>query len=308
MTERRAADGISEGVQIRAPAKVNLILRVLDRRPDGYHNLWSLMHTVAVEDRLRLRVLPDSKAIQLTSDDPSLPTDARNLIVRAASRVMDRAGLTRGLAIDVAKRIPMGAGLGGGSSDAAATVVGLNHLLGLGWSRGDMVQLGAPLGSDVPFFFFAPSGIVRGRGEEVTAIRVTGQRWAVLIRPGFAVETKWAYARLSSMRKNVRPLSAALNEISAKRTVSWEDVIPLVENDFEDALATSHGVFREIKQALITHGAQAALLSGSGSTVVGLFRSEADAIRARELVGTAQGYWARVAPTGSSSLACSESS
>lgn len=139
--------------RVYAPAKVNLILRVLDRRADGYHNLWSLMHTVGLEDELHMRLDPDATGVQLQCDDPALPTDGRNLVARAAGLVLERAGLSVGLSIRIVKRIPVSAGLGGGSSDAAATIVGLNRLLALGWSASEMARLGQVLGSDVPFFF-----------------------------------------------------------------------------------------------------------------------------------------------------------
>ncbi len=310
MTERSATDGTPapEEVEILAPAKVNLVLKILDRRPDGYHNLWSLMHTVGVEDHLRIRRTADTKAIRFTSDHPSLPTDARNLIVKAAALVVERAGYGGGLHIEMSKQIPMGAGLGGGSSDAAATIVGLNDLLRLGWSRAEMAELGLALGSDVPFFFAAPSAIVEGRGETVVPTRVMGQRWVVLVRPEFAVETKWAYERLACMRTHSLPLSPPLKDLSSREALSWDHVIPLMENDFEEVLAASHGVVRELKQELLARGAEGALLSGSGSTVFGLFRSEHDAGHAQEFIRAARGYWAVAGRTATAPLSSLPSS
>ncbi len=299
-----SAESEEDRVRIGAPVKINLVLRVLNRRPDGYHNIWSFMQTVAVGDDLQLRLRRDSAAIRLTSNDASLPTDQRNLIVRAASLLLERAGVSVGLDIELAKRIPVGAGLGGGSSDAAATIVGLNHLLRLGWSRDEMAAFGEAVGSDVPFFFFAPSAIVRGRGEELKAIRLIGERWVVLIQPGFPIETKWAYERLAGIRAHVEPLSEALRHVSAKEALSWEEVIPLMENDFEQALASTHGVFSEIKGQLLAQGAEAALLSGSGSTLFGLFRTEADAARARSSFARADGGWVAVARTSATPLTC----
>ena len=297
-----SGEQVMDRVRVGAPAKVNLILRVLDRRPDGYHNVWSLMQTIALEDELRIRLLPDSTAVHLTTNDASLPTDERNLIVRAASLLLERARVSIGLDIELSKRIPVGAGLGGGSSDAAATIVGLNHLLRLGWSTDEMATLGQRLGSDVPFFFFAPSAIVRGRGQELNAVRLIGERWVVLIQPGFPIETKWAYERLASTRPCVQPLSETLHRVSVKEELPWEEVIPLMENDFEQALASTHGVLSEIKQHLLSQGAEAALLSGSGSTVFGLFRTETDAIRARLSFAGADGRWVAVARTSTTPL------
>ncbi|MDA2912085.1 hypothetical protein MYX04_14290, partial [Nitrospiraceae bacterium AH_259_D15_M11_P09] len=129
-------------VQVCAPAKVNLVLRVLGRRPDGYHEVWSLLQTVGLEDELTVRVRPGSSGLQVQCDDADLPTDGRNLVHRAAALVLERAGKSVGLEIRLRKRIPVSAGLGGGSSDAAATIAALNHVLGLGWSAGVMAQVG----------------------------------------------------------------------------------------------------------------------------------------------------------------------
>ena len=296
MTDQQASDR----VHLRAPAKVNLILRVLDRRPDGFHNLWSLMQAVALEDELELRRRRDSQETRLFCPDASVPTDHRNLVVRAASLVLQRSGQAVGLDIELTKRIPVGAGLGGGSSDAAATIVGLNRLLDLGWSRDEMAALGQELGSDVPFFFFPPSAIVQGKGEEVRPIQLAGERWVLLVQPGFPVETKWAYEQLARTRLGPRPLSKALEAVATAGALSWNDVIPLMENDFEEVLRPTHGVFGEIKRHMLLQGAEAALLSGTGSTVFGLFNSERDANRARTPLQQAGTSWTGVARTSSS--------
>lgn len=296
---------------VRAPAKVNLILRVLDRRPDGYHNLWSLMHTVGLEDELRLRCTAEPSAspqIRLACDEPTLPTDGRNLVRRAAELVLERAAAqgrpAGGVDIHLTKRIPMGGGLGGGSSDAAATILGMNRLLDLGWSVSEMAKLGETLGSDVPFFLFAPCARVRGRGEDVAPLTLAGTRWAVLVSPGFPIETRWAYQRLAESRREVRPLSAALVTLMGRDRPSWSEVVPLMENDFEGALAPTHPALVAIKTELLLAGAEGALLSGSGATVFGIFHDEAAALRARDLVGRSEGRRAVAAPVGTGPLAC----
>src|SRR3982750_1195269 len=212
-------------LRIFAPAKVNLILRVLDRRADGYHNLWSLMQTVALEDELHLQVQPETTGLQLRCDDPVIPTDGRNLVARAAGLVLERAGVSVGLNIRLIKRIPVSAGLGGGSSDAAATIVALNRLLALGWSASEMALVGNILGSDVPFFFFAPTAQVRKRGEDVIPLRLIGERWIVLLNPGFPIETRWAYDRLAATRTGVTALSPVLTGLSGRSQVSWDEIV-----------------------------------------------------------------------------------
>lgn len=266
-------------VTVHAPAKVNLILRILDRRPDGYHNLWSIMHTVALEDAVTMRA-SSQRGIRLACNVGGLSVDHTNLVWRAASAVLDRAQLSVGVDIELYKRVPMGAGLGGGSSDAAATILGLNQSLQLGWSREKMAEVGQALGSDVAFFLFAPSAIVTGRGESVRPVTIEGGRWIVLVKPTFGIETKWAYQELAATRAAVRQLSADHGELDRRDRLTWGQVTASVENDFEIPVFTKHPQLGEIKRFLLKRGAQFALLSGSGATVFGLFEEESTARRA----------------------------
>ena len=290
-------------ITVHAPAKVNLILRILDRRADGYHNLWSIMQTVALEDALQINLKSDSQQIQLQCDSEQLAADRSNLVYRAAAAVLDRAKMTVGLEIRLAKKIPMGAGLGGGSSDAAATILGLNHVLMLGWSTAQMADVGQPLGSDIPFFFYAPCASVSGRGETVRAVAIDGTRWAVLVNPGFGVETKWAYQQLATMRGSVRPLSPRHAGLERQRDVTWAQIIAAAENDFELPVFAQHGLLREIKETLLASGAEVALLSGSGVTVFGLFHDEATARRAGGQFSPQQNFKVFIVSTCSGPLA-----
>jgi 4-diphosphocytidyl-2-C-methyl-D-erythritol kinase len=265
---------------VLAPAKVNLILRILDRRSDGYHNLWSVMQAVALEDELHVRLYPGHDDIQLRCDASGLAADQTNLVHRAASAVMKQAEQSIGIQIDLSKRIPMGAGLGGGSSDAAATIIALNRLLRLNWSTAQMAEVAGSLGSDVPFFLYGPTAIVSGRGETVRPTTIEGTRWVALVNPGFGVETKWAYHELASTRDGVRPLARLHQEIDHEQRMTWSELAAAAENDFESPVFAAHGVLRDIKQALLDQGADIALLSGSGATVFGLYPDEAGARRA----------------------------
>ncbi len=273
--------GLSTSLTVFAPAKINLVLRILDRRPDGYHNLWSLMQIVQLEDELSISLSDKHSSITLQCDDSSLKTDPSNLVYRAAAAVLEHSGRVIGLDLVLAKRIPMGAGLGGGSSDAAATIIGLNQLLNLGWSMEKMAHVGQTLGSDVPFFFFAPSAIVEGRGEKVDPVQIKGSRWVVLVNPGFPVETKWAYQQFAISRTEVRPLSEAHAALGKTSALSWESVLHVAENDFETAVFKTHPALHRIKQKLFTEGAEVALLSGSGATVFGVFHDETAARQAQ---------------------------
>lgn len=288
-------------VRVHAPAKVNLILRVLDRRADGYHNLWSLMQTVRLEDIVTIRRTTTTE-IRLQCKHTVLTADQTNLVYRAAALVRERAGVRDGVEIELTKRIPLGAGLGGGSSDAAATILGLNKLFGLGWSISQMSAVGQLLGSDVPFFFLAPTAIVSGRGEVVKPIRMEGERWIVLVNPGFPVETKWAYQQLAQMRSHVRPLADRVLQLNQQDVVSWERLRELAENDFEGPVFASHPLLQDLKTQLVSHGAESALLSGSGATVFGVFRDVAGATRGQARLDQQQGCRAYAVPAGTGPL------
>jgi len=267
-------------VTVFSPAKVNLILRVLDRRPDGFHNLWTLMQTVGLEDEVAIRLAPQHAEIRLQCDSPSLSVDRTNLVYRAAIAAIAQLEHKVGLDIRLVKRIPMGAGLGGGSSNAAATILGINRLLDMGWSAARMAEIGQELGSDVPFFFHAPTAVVAGRGEQVRAIHLADSRWAVLVNPGYPVETKWAYQQLSTIRQGVSPISERCVRLEAQSQTTWDEVIGLALNDFEGPVFATHPDLQQVKLDLLNQGAQMALLSGSGATVFGIFQEEVGARRA----------------------------
>ena len=289
-------------ITVCAPAKINVILRILDRRADGFHNLWSIMQTVALEDEVQISLRADREGIRLRCDAMDLAADQSNLVYRAAAEVLARAQRSIGLDIELRKRIPMGAGLGGGSSDAAATIIGLNQLLQLKWSPAEMADAGQLLGSDVPFFLFAPSACVAGRGETVRPVAVEGIRWVVLVNPGFGVNTKWAYQELAATRTAVMPLSIVQQELDRQLRVNWSQLIAAAENDFEAPVFAAHGKIREIKQSLQAYGAEIALLSGSGATVFGLFADEARARLAQTQFANERTLKVFVAPTCSGPL------
>lgn len=297
-----ASETAPSEVIVFAPAKVNLILRVLERRSDGFHNLWSLMHTVGLEDEVSIRPNHGHTNIHLQCDSASLKADPTNLVHRAAVAVLQQSGRTVGLDIRLTKRIPMGAGLGGGSSDAAATIAGLNRLLCLGWSQSEMAAVGEALGSDVPFFFFAPSAIVSGRGEHVRPLRLTGSRWIVLVNPGFPVDTKWAYHTLSASRSGVPALPQSLAAVEKESHLSWARILAESHNDFEAPVFAAHPVLQEIKVQLLKEGAEAALLSGSGATVFGLFPEERRAKQAATHFETNPEFKIFVVPARSSPI------
>lgn len=260
------------------------------------------MHTVGLEDVVTIRLAPQHNEIRLECDSHSLSVDQTNLVYRAAAAMLAQLQRKIGLDIQLAKRIPMGAGLGGGSSDAAATILGINRLLSAGWSAARMAEIGQELGSDVPFFFHAPPAVVAGRGERVRAIHVADSRWVVLVNPGFPVETKWAYQQLSTTRQGVVPLSERCTRLESQSRTTWDDVTSLASNDFEGPVFATYPVLRQIKLDLLSRGAQRALLSGSGATVFGIFPEEAGARQAAAYFHGRSEMKAFVAQTNSGKL------
>jgi len=273
-------------MRVHAPAKINLFLRVGRRRADGFHPLVSWMCTVALRDTIDLRPAPPGRII-LRCDRPDVPVDAGNLIVRAAEELWAGGGGPNrprpGVRIELTKRIAMGAGLGGGSSDAAATLIALNRLWDFGCSSERLAAIGAHLGSDVPFFFHAPSALVRGRGEIVQATPRPRARAVLLILPQAPLATAEVYARFDAMG-----LGRELDEHSEPNAKQWaalgaRDLMEVLFNDLEPAafaLAPRLGELHcELERAL----GRPLRMSGSGSSLFSLYDDldEAQAAAAR---------------------------
>lgn len=275
----------SAHLKIKAPAKVNLFLNVLRRRPDGYHDLHSLLQMVGLYDELIFEDAP--RGITLVSSSGDLPVDDRNLVVRATRALVRAAGIKSGVRVGLKKNIPMGAGLGGGSSDAAATLVALNRLWKLGFSRDDLAKIGQDLGSDVPFFLYGPTAFVSGRGEKVVPCVLNSDRWLVIVNPGFEVSTRWVYEQLSSVGAGAATSQNSwLTNIqeniriqdSGKFKLHYSDIV--LHNDLESVMESKYPVVRAMKECLLSEGAEGILMSGSGPTVFGVFKEKIDAFPA----------------------------
>jgi len=234
------------------------------------------MQAVELADTVWVEEAPASSEISLSCEGAELPAGSDNLVYRAAQTVLDRLKCSRGLRIRLLKRLPIAAGIGGGSSDAAATIQALALLLQTGWSRVQMAEIGEEIGSDVPFFLYGPTALVQGRGERVTPIRVEGERWLVLVNPGIAIPTVWAYGKLAESRTGADSAWRSALPISfpADSPLQWNELVSLMENDFRAVMEEAYPSLRDLRLLLLANGAQAAMLSGSGSTVFGVFQSE----------------------------------
>ena len=262
-----------------SPAKVNLILNILGRRPDGFHELETVMHPVDLCDELRFERA--GHEVELTCNDPSLAVDGTNLVVRAAQAFRSAADLGEGVRIHLEKRIPMAAGLGGGSGNAATTLLGLNELFGRPLPDTTLTELAAQLGSDVPFFLQPRPALATGRGERVTSLdwfQALQGVWTLLIHPGFGIATPWAY-------QNLARFPAALNGTAgrAARLVEKLQHATLAEaaagfyNSLEAPALDKYPILALYQEFLREAGALATLMSGSGSTTFALAADQAGA-------------------------------
>lgn len=243
-------------MEFLAPAKINLSLRVLRRRADGFHDLESILCPVSIFDTLDIELRAEG-GLELTCDDPTLPTDEGNLAVRAAKLFCASCGLEPHLRIALTKRIPHGAGLGGGSSDAATTLLALDRLFETQLSREALAAMAADLGSDVPFFIYQSAAIIRGRGEQVEPIAFPHALPVLLIKPPFGVPTPWAYGRWRDAQEIPGVSYAA-------KSFAWGDLV----NDLERPVFEKYVLLADLKTWLIAQPEVAgALMSGSGSTI-----------------------------------------
>jgi 4-diphosphocytidyl-2-C-methyl-D-erythritol kinase len=264
-----------QDMQFSAPAKINLSFRIKDRRADGFHEIETLMAPISLADRIKIERAGDDGGIQFTCDDPSVPAGDDNLVVRAAKLFRERTNTKSGITIALEKKIPHGAGLGGGSSDAASTLLGLNELFAAGLQQDELLQLAAQLGSDVPFFIVRSAAVCRGRGEIVEPTSLATKMRLVLFKPDFAVPTPWAYGKWKES-KELPGVDYSPQEFDGVQFV----------NDLERPVFEKFVLLAHLKMWLRQQPEVAvALMSGSGSTVFAVLKEgaggEALAARAR---------------------------
>ena len=259
-----------ERALLHAPAKLNLHLEVLAKRPDGYHELETLMVAIGLCDTLEISAAPAGTVF--VCDDPAL-AGHDNLVVKAAERVRRETGRTDGVRLSLTKRIPVAAGLAGGSSDAAAALIGLAAWWGLDWPSAKLAALGAELGSDVPFFFAAPAAVCRGRGEIVTPVKLAQPLHFVVVKPPRGLSTPAVFGRLT-LPERPRPIGPLLAALAIGDPA---EIATLLHNRLEDAALPLAPEIVAVKAALRDAGALGSLLSGSGSACFGLCRGAADA-------------------------------
>jgi 4-diphosphocytidyl-2-C-methyl-D-erythritol kinase len=268
-------------VKIRAPAKINLSLRVVGKRADGYHLLDTVMVPVSLYDEIDIQQRTTARRaaplapVEIRCNHPQVPLGRDNIAYRAAELLMQKTKINRPVCIRIRKNIPIGAGLGGGSTDAAAVLVGLNRMWKLRLSVRQLERLALQLGADVPFFIRAKPARARGIGEKLRLLPKLRRRWLVLAYPGFPVATAWVYGNLS-----LKLTKLSVNTSIATPLESLDTLEKLLVNDLEQVAIKRYPEIGRVKTILSLAGAVAVLMSGSGSSVFGVFRSKRLAERA----------------------------
>jgi 4-diphosphocytidyl-2-C-methyl-D-erythritol kinase len=247
-----------------SPAKVNLRLDVLYKRDDGYHEIRTILQRIDLCDELEISL--KTGGIDVSSEGIECPQDIDNITYHAAKIILDRFKVDVGVRIFIKKKIPIASGLGGGSSNAATTLIGINRILKLGLTKRELMDMGAQLGADVPFFIYEKPSLATGIGDRLKRIVLPSPMWMVLVNPKNSVSTAWAYESL-----NIGLTKKGNNISMLKPILDISDVVDFLHNDLEAVTIKRFPEIQRIKEELIDKGAAGALMSGSGPTVCGIF-------------------------------------
>ena len=266
---------MTEALHLKSPAKVNLRLEILRRREDGYHELRTILQKISLQDTLHFD-LKKEKRISITTDHPDLSVGKSNLVYRAAQSILKGSDYKGGVRIKIEKKIPLGAGLGGGSSNAAATLKALNQMLRLKLPKKELMRIGLGIGADVPFFLVEGSAIASGIGERLKKIDLS-DLWYVLIYPNFEVSTRWAYQNFVLTKRR-------FHFKFHKFPKNPEEISSLLGNDLEEPDSKEYPEIGVMKKMLYSAGALGALMTGSGPTVFGIFSDNGDSSKAYKKV------------------------
>jgi len=264
-----------EPLHLESPAKVNLRLEILKKREDGYHELRTLLQKISLYDTLHIS-LKKRKGISIKTNHPSLPVGRRNLVYRAVQSLLKRSDHKDGIHIEIEKRIPLGAGLGGGSSNAATLLKALDQMLKLNLSQKELMEIGLGIGADVPFFIFEGAAIGSGIGERLKKIELP-VLWYVLIYPNFEVSTRWAYENF--ILKKTR-----FHFNIDKFLKTSEGISHILWNDLEEVVSRKYPHIKMMKKIFTSTKALGTLMTGSGPTVFGIFKKEGEALEAYKKV------------------------
>ena len=274
-----------DSIELRAPAKVNLYIKVLNKRKDSYHNILTLFERISLADRIRLEKI--SEGIRLSSDKPITRDIKENLAYKAAELILNHKKLKKGVNIRIEKRIPLGAGLGGGSSDAAAVLMGINRLFDLNLTKSALMRFARKLGADVPFFVFNTTfAIGMSRGDRLKIVRRRPRFWHFIVYPGFEISTKQVYMAFDRAKK--RPLTKGpfgvkiktlLDDLMGFRQANIESML---YNDLEDIVVFKKAIIGKIIRRLADLSGKKAIVTGSGPSVFCICKTRKEATEVRE--------------------------
>lgn len=283
-----------------SPCKVNLILNILGRRADGFHELETLMHPVPYCDEIEFQRA--GSGLELTCTDPALPVDSTNLVHRAATRFFERTGIDAAVKLRLEKRIPLAAGLGGGSGNAATTLLGLNELFDHPLTDTQLGELAAAIGSDVPFFLQDKPALATGRGERIESLGslpALQGTFILLIHPGFGISTAWAYQQLSKFPAALNGRPGRARKLAALlETTGLENALPEFYNSLESPALHKYPVLALYQEFLRANGAAVTLMSGSGSTTFALAtgKQACETLRDKFIARFGTSFWTAAAP------------
>lgn len=264
--------------RINAPAKLNIYLRVLGKREDGYHEIVSIMVPVSLFDIIEIQKTDERGGVDLLCTSQDVPSGEDNLVFRAVKLFLKRADIRQGLKVTLNKRIPIGAGLGGGSSDAGSSLILLSRIFNRPLSIEQLKEMAEELGSDVPFFLYRRPCIVRGRGEKVEPIEKWPLNYYVIVKPPFHVYTRFIYERHKIKLTNNKKKDI----INCLKIDNDFNILDFFVNDLEATAISFFPAVEELKKRLLEVGARRALMTGSGPSVFGVFESEEEALRAKQ--------------------------
>lgn len=269
--------GSNNDISLKALAKINLGLDVVRRREDGYHEVRMIMQTIHLYDRLDIKRTKES-GIQIQTNLSFLPVNENNLIYKAAKLLMDEFSITDGVSVKLDKRIPVAAGMAGGSTDAAAMLFGMNRLFSLGLTKRQLMERGVQIGADVPYCIMRGTALAEGIGEELSPLAPMVKCPVLIAKPSISVSTKFVYQNLKLDDATIHPdIDLLIDDIKAKNLY---DIAAHMGNVLETVTIPNYPVIDEIKKHMLSHGAVGAMMSGSGPTVFGLFDDEATAKKA----------------------------
>ena len=261
-------------------AKINLFLNIVSKRQNGYHDIQSVMQTVNIKDEIA--VMYAEKGIIITCDDEAIPVDSLNTVWKAASIIMEKYGLEGGIAIDIKKTIPSGAGLAGGSGNAAAAIIGINEMFHLDMTDEEMAEIAVKIGADVPYCLVGGTCIAEGIGEELERINDFSWDNILIVKPEISISTASVYGKVEKHMYNRYDMREIVKRISG---MEYQEALSFTGNILEDIVEEIHPEIKDIKNEMKSFDALLSMMTGSGSAVVGFFKDEKDLDRCAEALG-----------------------